>query len=299
MDSLGLRPPTPSAADPASARPSDHPPDPARWNLPRTVEAALWHADHLSRPTHRTCGTGFPALDQALPGGGWPTHGLTEVLQAPPQPGQPLAEWRLLLPGLRRVVRPGLPLVMIGPPWSPHAPGLQQAGLDARALVWVQAQSMNERLWAAEQLIKGPGASGGLGSVMVWLPQAQPAQVRRLQTWALRCDAPVFVLRPLRVRDDASAAPLRVMVSLEDASTLQVAVLKRRGPVHEGRIALPAWPPGLDAWAQQRAQTAARQVPLPVVPSWPTVPASAPASASTSPLQETSHALAVTDPQSP
>lgn len=299
MDSLGLWPLAPSEAGALPAPPRPASPDPARWNLPRAVEAALWRADHLSRPTQRTCTTGFDALDQELPGGGWPTHGLTEVLQQAAQPGQPLAEWRLLLPGLRRMVKRGLPLVLIGPPLVPHAPGLQQAGIDASELVWVQAQSMNERLWATEQMIKGPGAAGGLGSVLAWLPQAQAAQIRRLQTWALHCQAPVFVMRPARVREDASAAPLRVMLSLGDASTLKVALLKRRGPVHEGEIELQAWPSGLDTWAQQRASAMSRPAFMPVPHPLPSVQAPAPADpvSTPAPPQETSHALAVIDPQ--
>lgn len=300
MDSLGLWPLAPSEADTPPAPPCPTSPDPARWNLPRAVEAALWRADHLSRPTQRTCSTGFGALDQELPGGGWPTHGLTEVLQQAAQPGQPLAEWRLLLPGLRQMVRRGLPLVLIGPPLPPHAPALRQAGIDASEVVWVQAQSVNERLWATEQMIKGPGAAGGLGSVLAWLPQAQAAQIRRLQTWALHCQAPVFVMRPARVREVASAAPLRVMVSLGDASTLKVTLLKRRGPVHEGDIELQAWPAGLDTWARQRAQAAVRPAFTPVPHPLPSDQAPTPAATvSTAPeapeTQEISHALAVTD----
>ncbi|RZL09656.1 MAG: translesion DNA synthesis-associated protein ImuA [Rubrivivax sp.] len=300
MDSLGLWPLALLEADASSARHAPTSPDPARWNLPRAVEAALWRADHLSRPTQHTCSTGFGALDQELPGGGWPTHSLTEVLQQPAQPGHPLAEWRLLLPGLRRMVKRGLPLVLIGPPLPPHAPGLQQAGIDVSELVWVQAQSVNERLWATEQMIKGPGAAGGLGSVLAWLPQAQAAQIRRLQTWALHCQAPVFVMRPARVREDASAAPLRVMVRLDDASTLKVSLLKRRGPVHESEIALQAWPPGLDTWARQRAAAASRPAFMPVPHPPPSVQAPVPAipAPSIPSPQETRHALAVTDPLS-
>lgn len=300
MDSLGLWPLAPLGADTLSAPALPTSPDPARWNLPRAVEAALWRADHLSRPTQRTCSTGFAALDQELPGGGWPTHGLTEVLQQPSQPGQPLAEWRLLLPGLCRMVKHGLPLVLIGPPLPPHAPGLNQAGVDVNELVWVQAQSMHERLWATEQMIKGPGAAGGLGSVLAWLPQAQAAQIRRLQTWALHCQAPVFVMRPARVREDASAAPLRVMVRLDDATTLKVALLKRRGPVHASEIELKAWPAGLDTWAQQRAAAASRPafmlVPHPAPPAQ--APAPAPSVSAVSSSSETRDALAVTDPVS-
>lgn len=288
MDSLGLWPPSSVDAAPAPANTPNASPDPGRWNLPRSVEAALWKADHLSRPLQGCCPTGFDALNQELPGGGWPTHGLTEILQQAPPAGQPLAEWRLLLPAMRHRVRPGQPLVLIAPPWPPHAPGLQQAGVDTRQLVWIQAQSMQERLWATEQLLKGPGTTGGLGSLIAWLPQAQAPQIRRLQTWALRCDAPVFLVRPARVRDDASAAPLRVLVSLPEAGalpgSLHVHVLKRRGPVHEGVLTLDAWPAGLEAWARHKQAVAAKP-PVLQSPLSPTLP-----------VPEAGHAVAVADP---
>ncbi|MDE2402024.1 MAG: translesion DNA synthesis-associated protein ImuA [Burkholderiales bacterium] len=233
MDTVGPAP------FPLSGRPLPQP-------LPRAVEAALWRADRLGRVTERTCATGFEALDRELPGGGWPTHALTEVLQQPPRPTQPLAEWRLLLPCLSQLDS-RLPVVLIGPPHPPHAPGLQQAGVAASRLVWVQARSTPERLWATEQLIKGPGSARELGAIVAWLPQAQAAHIRRLQTWALHCDAPVFLLRPAQARGESSAAPLRVLLSLSaQAGDLSVHLLKRRGPVRDEAITLRAWPLGLD-----------------------------------------------------
>src|SRR5688572_12887755 len=49
-----------------------------------------------SRAAVETFPTGFAALDAGLPGGGWPRHGLVEILT--PQPG--VGELYLLLPAL-------------------------------------------------------------------------------------------------------------------------------------------------------------------------------------------------------
>ena len=87
--------------------------------------------------------TGFAALDAELPGAGWPCHSLTEILQ--PQPT--VAGWRLLGPAMREVVATGSHIVVVGPPKSPHLPGLKHAGLDERHLVWIQADAPAERLW--------------------------------------------------------------------------------------------------------------------------------------------------------
>lgn len=62
----------------------------------------------------------------------------------------------------------------------------------------------------AEQLIK----SDPCGAVLVWLPQARPEQLRRLQVHAQSCDAPVFIVRPETALRDTSAASLRVSVAL-------------------------------------------------------------------------------------
>src|ERR1044071_6445717 len=54
-----------------------------------------------SRAAVETFPTGFAALDAGLPGGGWPRHGLIEILT--PQPG--IGELYLLLPVLARLSR--------------------------------------------------------------------------------------------------------------------------------------------------------------------------------------------------
>ena len=69
-----------------------------------------------------TVATGFAALDAELPGGGWPTHSLSELLLA--QAGQ--CEWRLLGPALPAVVQGGGRIYLIAPPKQPHAGGLAQ-----------------------------------------------------------------------------------------------------------------------------------------------------------------------------
>ncbi len=220
----------------------------ALTQLPHEVASALWRGDQLQAGhaggSAAVCPSGFAALDAELPGGGWPTRVVTEILQ----PHDSWLEWRLLLPALQRCVahhqiRRGRPLILLGPPWPPHLPGLVQAGLDARDVVWVRSQGPR-LLWAAEQVIKAEGA----GAVLAWLPHARPDHLRRLQTMAQACSAPVFVFRPASAQAESSAAPLRVLLSLGQAAgpaALQVQILKRRGPTHAEPLALTAWPLGL------------------------------------------------------
>ena len=205
--------------------------------LPPTVAAALWRGDQLGSSAHTVHPSGFEALDAALPGGGWPGHSLTEILS----PQSATLEWRLLGPALARACTAGRSVVLVGPPRQPHLPGLRRAGLDERHLVWIQAETPAERLWSAEQLVKGQAA----GALVVWLPQVRPEQVRRLQVLAAGHAGPVFLCRPSTAAQESSAAPLRLLARVGPDWTLQIDVFKRQGPPLLEPLHLPAVPAGL------------------------------------------------------
>ena len=284
---------------PASAAPLStalplvgHPPPQSRHGrlaLEETsaLQGRLWRGSSLSTTADATLPSGFAALDAELPGGGWPLRAVTELLTA--QPG--VLEWRLLAPALRgwwaaqalpaaapvrrgRAVTPMLrSLLLVNPPHTPHLPGLQALGLPPSALVWVEAGTPAQALWAAEQAIKSRVA------VLAWLPEARPEQIRRLQVSALSSDAPVFLMRPERVGQQSSAAPLRLVVQPGEGWNLAVHLLKRRGPAFEGWLNLSAVP-----GAVEPLLTAAKRKPLPAPePSIPTP---------LSPPMERPHALA-------
>ena len=44
------------------------------------MHPGLWRASQVGRPRQSVFATGFAALDEALPGGGWPASALTELL---------------------------------------------------------------------------------------------------------------------------------------------------------------------------------------------------------------------------
>jgi protein ImuA len=209
------------------------------FELPPEISAAIWRGTELGSSVTKVLSSGFAALDAELPGAGWPCHSLTEILQ--PQPT--VTEWRLLAPAIRQVVASGLQVVIVGPPKTPHLPGLRFAGLDERHLVWVQAETPSERLWVTEQLVKANSA----GLLVSWLPQARQEQIRRLQVCASACDGPVFLCRPMAAEFEPSAAPLRVQLRFVLDWELRVHVLKRKGPTHEGDVALASIPGGLQS----------------------------------------------------
>jgi protein ImuA len=259
--------------------------------LDARLAGRLWRGSSLSASAAPTLPSGFAALDTELPGGGWPLQAVTELLM--PQFG--VLEWRLLAPALRRwwcaqalpattsrrrhTAAPVLrSLLLINPPHAPHLPGLQALGLPPSALIWVDAATPAEALWAAEQAIKSRVA------VLTWLPEARPEQIRRLQVSALSSDAPAFLMRPERASQQSSAAPLRLAVKPGEGWALDVHLLKRRGPAHEGWLTLPAVP-----GAVEPLLTAARRKPQPAPGPVPS-PTPAPAS----PPLERDHALART-----
>ena len=218
--------------------------------LPAAMAAALWRGDEVGGATTPTLPSGWPSLDAELPGAGWPCQAVTEILS--PQPS--VIEWRLLSPVLAGVAERGAQVVIVGPPKPPHLPGLLHAGLDERRLVWIQAEAPAERLWVTEQLVK----SGSCGAIVAWLPQVRSEQVRRLQVCAQACSAPVFLFRPEAARHESSPAPLRVQASFGADWVLQVRLLKRRGPVHDGVITLPSIPGGLQAVLTPRLRQPSR-----------------------------------------
>lgn len=209
----------------------------AHAQLPPDVEAALWRGSDLGASAAPTVPSGHAELDTLLPGGGWPTRSLTELLQ--PQPA--LTEWRLLAPAMRTTSAGGKDIAIIGPPKAPHLPGLRDEGIDERHVIWIQAATPAERLWTTEQLIKANAA----GLVLAWLPQARQEQIRRLQVCALGCDAPVFLCRPASTARESSAAPLRLQVTYGVDWELHVQILKRRGSTHDALVRLPSVPRGL------------------------------------------------------
>ena len=203
------------------------------------LSAAVWRGDALGQPVTATLPSGFAALDAVLPGGGWPAFGLTELLMAPAG----ALEFRLLGPALGRVCSAGRCVALVAPPQGPHLPGLLPYGITARQLVWVQADTTAERLWATEQLIR----AGSCGAVLAWLPRVRSAQLRRLQVLASAHEGPVWLCRPAEAARESSAAPLRLLARPWVDWDLLVDVLKRKGPPLERTLHLPSVPAGLSA----------------------------------------------------
>lgn len=169
--------------------------------------------------------TGYKALNQVLHQGGWPRGAITEILCD--QRG--IGELEILLPTLAEYTGQKQKVVFISPPCIPYAPALDQAGIDPRQLVVIQAQSSTEQLWAADQLLQADVA----GAVLCWLNDAntKQAQLRKLQLAAQASHGLSVLFRPSHCAAEASPAALRIELSAQAATepACHLHILKQRG----------------------------------------------------------------------
>ena len=206
------------------------------------LHADVWHAHTLATPVAQVVATWQVVLDAQLPGGGWPVGALTELLQA----RGAHAEWQLLAPALARCGTAAV--VLVGPPYMPFGPALAGRGVVSQRLVWVQTSVAAQRLWATEQALR----CAGVDAVLAWLPQARADQLRRLQMAAAEYNRLLFVMRPASAQHESSPAALRLRLAPAvetrvgvPVDSLQVHLLKRRGPPLSHALQLAACPPAL------------------------------------------------------
>jgi len=211
------------------------------------ARADVWCADQLASAALPTLASGFAALDEELPGGGWPRGALCEILSdavasstaAPaiansgtnhathaPSRGFGIGELSLLMPALARMHVEGRWSLLVAPPFHPSGPALAAFGVDLARLAVVIPARQSEALWALEHAL----ASGAFGCVLGWGARIDARQIRRLQVATAGHDTLAFLFRPSSEQAAASPAPLRLALSAGADGTLGVDLLKRRGP---------------------------------------------------------------------
>jgi hypothetical protein len=181
------------------------------------ADARVWKLKAASAaPARPVWSTGRSSLDARLPGGGWPTASLIEVLLD--ESG--LGEVQLFLPALvacqRRSGMEDSPwIVWIAPPHEPYAPALAQQGIELGRLLVVRPNSATEALWAAEQALR----SGVCAAVLLWLKGTDDRWLRRLKLAAEAGGALGVLFRPGRHRFESSPASLRLLMTQGEHET--------------------------------------------------------------------------------
>jgi protein ImuA len=193
-----------------------------------TLHPSLWRASQLGRSRTRCEDTGHPSLSNLLPGGGWPTGTLVDLLVQ--QPG--IGEMRLLAPALARAS--DRRIVMLQPPHPPQTLALARLGLSPSSLLWLRAERTADALWAAEQVLR----SGSCGALLCWQNQIRADSLRRLHLAAQAGETLFFMMRPLAAAMDPSPAPLRLGLRPK-ASGIEIEFVKRQGPRRDERLFVP------------------------------------------------------------
>lgn len=187
---------------------------------------ALWRADQTLVHHAATVSSGHVPLDDSLPGSGWPSAVLIELLSQ--QNG--IGEVQLLRPALQTIAATRR-IVLIQPPHLPHIAAWKEWNLPPERLLWIKATSSADALWSAEQVLRN-GGNGCCGALLFWQTQARPESLRRLHLAAQDTDMLFWMMRPLACAQDASPGPLRL--GLRPAmSGLRVDIIKQRGARRE------------------------------------------------------------------
>jgi hypothetical protein len=180
---------------------------------------AIWRGDDVA-PEPAALPSGYPELDAALPGRGWPHGALTEILLE----REGIGEIRLTLPALAHLQAQRRDVVWVAPPYKPYAPALAAAGVDLARLYVVACRTPQDALWAFEQSLRAPEC----GAAFAWVTTHDQRVLRRLQVAARDGRTWGALWRRPGQRGSALAAPLRLHLSRQEGR-LAVRVLKRRG----------------------------------------------------------------------
>ena len=190
---------------------------------------SVWRGAAFAHPAE-AISTGYRALDRELPGGGWPSGALTEVLGGP----KGIGELQILMPALAALSTAGKRVVWLAPPHLPYAPALAAAGVDLANLAVVRAPGRRDAFWAAAQMLR----TGNCRALLAWFHRASYQELQRLATAAESGRALVALFRPREAEREPSPACLRI--ALEPApGELGVRILKRRGPPAGAPLRMP------------------------------------------------------------
>ena len=219
---------------------------------------AVWRGGFIPAiPAESAVPTGHSGLDAELPGGGWPVGGLAEAFCHT----EGIGELQIVLPALAALTSAGHRVAWLAPPHLPYAPALRAAGVRLEQLTVIRAPGRRDALWAAEQALR----ARCFHALLLWLPRAAYAELRRLAVAAQAGPGFVLAFRPPEAACESSPAVLRLALEAREGQ-LAVHILKRRGLPLAAPFPLPIERPAFEKPAR-----ALGRAPLPAVPAPGTV----------------------------
>ena len=185
----------------------------------------LWRGCDMADQGCHGRSTGFPQLDDILPGRGWPDRGLVEIISS----CWGMGELQLLIPLMRSIVEQGKWLLWISPPYLLYAPALVQAGINTGQVLVVKLDtSCKDALWSMEKALQ----TENCGLVLAWQNWLPGKVLRRLQLAAATGDT----LGVLFKHRDSKHSPSPVRIHIKGSqlqrdrfSRSEVTVIKARG----------------------------------------------------------------------
>jgi hypothetical protein len=172
-------------------------------------------------PPPRIEPSGSTSLDAVLPGGGWQSGTVVELMPA----SDGIGELRLLMPALAKITHSERHVAMIAPPYIPFAPALLRHGLRLEHFWIIRAQSAADILWSAEQTLR----CKSFGAVLTWPATIGDREVRRLQLAAEAGSSIGFVYRPPSAARESSPAAVRLRLQTSATGQLSIDIVKCRG----------------------------------------------------------------------
>ena len=164
--------------------------------------------------------SGLAELDAALPGGGWQSGTIVELM--PLDMG--IGELRLLMPVLARITATDRHAALISPPCIPFAPAFARHGVNLERLLVIKADKPADILWSFEQTLR----CKSFGAVVAWPVAVKDREVRRLQLAAEAGRSIGFMYRSPAAAREASPAAVRLLLEA-DRDGLRIDILKCRG----------------------------------------------------------------------
>ncbi|HEX4378324.1 MAG TPA: translesion DNA synthesis-associated protein ImuA [Steroidobacteraceae bacterium] len=165
--------------------------------------------------------SGFVELDAHLPGGGWPSGAVAELMSD----AVGIGELGLLMPALSNLARQGRYVILIAPPYLPYPPALMQRGLPLERVLMIHTSTLQQTLWATEQALRCPA----VGAALSWPACLVDRNVRRLQLAAEAGGSTGFLYRPPAAALEPSPAALRLRLHEDPSGGLIVDIQKSRG----------------------------------------------------------------------
>jgi len=189
-----------------------------------------WRGESQHKQELTVIKSGYPALDTALNGGGWPIGGLVEICQS----GFTQQEWLMFRPALMQTT--GL-IVLLNPPLIPFAQGLLVAGLSLERVRVVQATKPNDFVSCFIEVTRNTAC----GALLSWQPTQNLSytELRKCSLAASEGNGLYTLFRPAGAQQQSSPASLRMLAGMR-AQELSIAIFKQRGNLQSDlEISLP------------------------------------------------------------